>query len=83
MKTTSELQQLQTLDPLCVDKDTLVDIGSIQINMKLSREERIVDFIEQIKNPYLFKCGDLVVQSIFSDSGITLTERLKQYLRTV
>lgn len=83
MRTASELQQMRTLDPLCADKNTLVDIESIQINMELPREERIVDFIEQIKNPYLFKCGDLVVQSVFSDSGVTLTERLKQYLRTV
>lgn len=83
MRTVSELQQMRTLDPLSADKNTLVDIESIQINMELPREERIVDFIEQIKNPYLFKCGDLVVQSVFSDSGVTLTERLKQYLRTV
>lgn len=83
MRTASELQQMRTLDPLCVDKNTLVDIESIQINMELPREERIVDFIEQIKNPYLFRCGDLVVQSVFSDSGVTLTERLKQYLRNV
>lgn len=83
MLTTSELQQMRTLDPLCVDKDTLVDIQSIQINMNLSREERIMDFIEQIRNPYLFKCGNLIVQSVFSDSGVTLTDQLKQYLRTV
>lgn len=83
MRTASELQQMRTLDPLYVDKNTLVDIESIQINMELPREERIIDFIEQIKNPYLFKCGNLVVQSVFSDSGVTLTERIKQYLRTV
>lgn len=83
MLTTSKLQQMRTLDPLCVDKDTLVDIQSIQINMNLSREERIMDFIEQIRNPYLFKCGNLIVQSVFSDSGVTLTDQLKQYLRTV
>lgn len=83
MRTVSELQQMRTLDPLCVDKNTLVDIESIQINMELPREKRIIDFIEQIKNPYLFKCGDLVVQSVFSDSGVTFTERIKQYLSTV
>lgn len=83
MLTVEKLQQMRTLNPSCVDQDTLVDIQSIQINPALSREERIVDFIEQIKNPYLFKCKDMVVQSVFSDTDCTLTDRIKQYLRNV
>ena len=83
MPTADELRQMCTLDLSCIDKDTLVDIRSIKINTELPREQRIMDFIRQIKNPYLFKCGDMVIQSIFPDTEITLTDRLKQYLKTV
>lgn len=79
--TASELEQMRNMDPSSVDKDTLVDIQTIEIDMEGSREERVADFLRQIKNPYLFKCGDIVVQSVFSDSGVTLTDRLEEYFR--
>lgn len=83
MLTVNDIVQLQSVNPISVDKSTLRDIQSVNIKANLDKEDRILDFIEQIKNPYLFKCGDLVVQSIFADTEVTLTDRLKQYFRTV
>lgn len=83
MLTADELRQLQKTDPAGTDPDTLVDICSVKINTTLPKEERIDDFIRQIKNPYLFKCGDLVIQSVFPDTDVTLNDRLKQYLKNV
>lgn len=59
--------------------EDLTDIRNVLIDPKLGKEERIMDFIMQIKNPYLFRCGNLVVQSVFADTDVTLTDRLKQY----
>ena len=36
---------------------TLVDIRDVSVNKELSRDERIAEFVQQIKNPYHFKCG--------------------------
>lgn len=83
MLTADELQQLRAIDPSSIDIDTLVDICSLKINTALPKEERIADFVRQIKNPYLFKCGDLVIQSVFSDTETTLNDRLKQYFKNV
>ena len=35
--------------------DTLVDIRDVTVDKELSREERIAEFVRQIKNPYRFK----------------------------
>lgn len=84
MLTADELQQLRAIDlSTSIDIDTLVDICTVKINTAMPREERIADFIRQIKNPYLFKWGDMVIQSVFSDTEITLNDRLKQYLKNV
>jgi CxxC motif-containing protein len=83
MLNADELQQLRAMDPSSIDIDSLVDIRSVKINTALPKEERIADFIRQIKNPYLFKCGDLVIQSVFPETEVTLTDRLKQYLKNV
>lgn len=81
MFTPKELEDLKQVDPLTVNLDDLIDINDVKIQTELPREERIADFIRQIKNPYLFKCGNVVVKIEFSDSVTTLTERMKQYMR--
>lgn len=78
-----DLEQLRSVNPDEVNGRDLVDIQDVVVESQLPKEERIADFIQKIKNPYLCKCGNLVVQSVFEESNITLTERLKQYFLMV
>ena len=64
--TAEELIKLRDVDVTNVDRDTLVDLQDIRINDKLSVDERIASFIEQIKNPYCFKVDGVVVKVAFS-----------------
>ena len=64
-----------------MDKADLVGIQEVIIDKNLPKEERIADFIRQVKNPYLCKCGNIVVQSVFADTDVTLAERLAQFLK--
>ena len=59
----------------------LVDINDVSINSELPKEERIADFVSQIKNPYLFKCGKYVVKASFSENGQTLEECIKDLIK--
>ncbi|WP_251496373.1 DUF6870 family protein [Otoolea muris] len=77
----ADLEQLRLADPNEVNRSDLVDIQDIVVESRLPKEERIADFIQKVKNPYLCKCGDMVVQSVFEETDITLTERLTQYFR--
>ena len=61
--------------------DELVDIRDVSINRELPKEERIADFVRQIKNPYLFKCGKYIVKASFSENGQTLEECIKGLIR--
>lgn len=40
-----------------MDTAPLVDIRDVSVDKNLTREERVAEFIRQIKNPYCFKCG--------------------------
>ncbi|WP_313527944.1 DUF6870 family protein [Anaerotignum sp.] len=81
MITSKELGEMKSLDATKVDLNELVDIRTVEVQIDLPKEERVADFIQQIKNPYLFKCGNIVVESVFSETDMTLVERIKQYLR--
>ena len=53
---------------------SLVDIRDVHVDRRLPREQRITDYIRQIKNPYLFKCGPFTVHVGFTANGISLED---------
>ncbi len=44
----------------------LVDIRTVKVDKTLPKKERVVEFVRQIKNPYRFKCGTMIVGVEFS-----------------
>ncbi len=83
MPTLAELEQLSAVDITTVSPDDLVDIRDVKINHELPREERILDFIGQIKNPYCFKHGKVVIKVGFSESDATFEDKFESYLRSL
>lgn len=78
-----DFESLKNVDIRTVDTDTLVDIEDIKVNLELPKQERIIDFVKQIKNPYCYKCGKVVVKVSFSDTNSTIEDRLESYLMTL
>lgn len=79
----SIVEEMKNVDVRTVDPDTLVDIMTIKIDENLPREERVAEFIRQVKNPYCFRVGKMVVKNVFSNNGVTLRDRFEQYVRTL
>lgn len=63
------------------EKDELVDIRTVSVSKELPKEERIAEFVRQIKNPYCFRCGDFTVRASFASDGVTIEERLQGLIR--
>ena len=53
LPTPEEMQEMAEIDIRTVDTSSLVDIEQVQIQTELPQEERIADYIRQIKNPYI------------------------------
>lgn len=81
--TQAALESLRQVDVRTVDTEALVDIRDIKIDKELPREQRIAEFISQIRNPYCFKVGDVAVSVSFSDDGVTFNQRMENYLQTL
>lgn len=62
-----------------VDINTLVDIRDVSIQIDNPKEERINNYIKQIKNPYLFRYKNMVVKLDFTDTDITLEKLIEDY----
>jgi hypothetical protein len=63
-----------------ININDLADIRDVEIDQTLSKEERQKSYLRQIKNPHLYRCGDTIVRVSFTSTGVTLEDRLKQYL---
>ena len=77
------VEEMKAVDIRTVDKDALVDIRDMKIDRTLPKEERIRSFVEQIKNPYCFKVGEVAVKMTFADTEVTLEDRMEHYLRSL
>ena len=77
------VEEMKAVDILTVDPETLVDVTTIIIDENLSKEERVKEYLRQVKNPYCFKVGDVVVKCSYSNDGVTLKDRFEQLVRTL
>ena len=76
-------EQMKNIDIRTVDPKDLVERQSVKVDMSLPREERIKQYIKQIKSPYCYLDGDVVVKVSFREEGVTLEQRLEAYIRSL
>jgi len=76
------LEEMRAVDIRTVEPESLVDIVKIHINENLEGEKRAEEFIRQVKNPYCYKVGKMIVKSSYSE-GSTLTERFQELVLAV
>lgn len=79
----------QNLNSLCqtdiqaVDIQNLVDISDIKIDTAMGKNERIRNFVRDIKNPYCFRCKNTIVKVSFCNDGSSFQELLQDYFSSL
>lgn len=63
--------------------NSLVDIRSIRIDRSAPLDERLKSYVEQIKNPYMFKVGDTVVRVSYADTESTINDNFTNLLASM
>ena len=67
-----------------IDPNNIDDITSINIDKRKSSNERLLDFLIKVKNPYVFKVkGKLVKISFSEDSNKTADDCLTNVLKNL
>ena len=80
--TLEQLKAMQNVDIRTVDPAMLRDIRDVEVNTALPKKERILDFIRQIGTPYCYRHGKYVVKISFTDTNVTLEDRMLAYIRS-
>lgn len=76
------IQDMKNVDIKTVDPKELVDITKITIKESLQGEKRKEEFLKQVKNPYCFKVGNIMVKSCYLE-GATFTEKFQDMILSI
>lgn len=63
--------------------DSLVDIRDVKIDRSKSVEDRMKSYVEQIKNPYMFKVGNTVVRVSYANTQATINDNFVNLLASM
>ena len=63
--------------------DSLVDIRDVKIDRSMSVEDRMKSYVEQIKNPYMFKVGNTVVRVSYAKTQATINDNFVNLLASM
>ena len=64
-----EIQKMQSVNLGAVDKETLVDASGFVFDNSLPMEKRAARMLEQLKNPYCFRYGDMAIKLEFAEQS--------------
>ena len=78
----TNLEEMRNIDVRTVNPATLRDIEDVTVDTSLPKAERLKSYIEQIGNPYCYRHGKYVVKVSFTDTEVTLEERMLSYIRS-
>jgi len=72
------VEEMQGIDIRTVRAEDLVDVQQLRIDEGLSQKEIREEFIRQIKNPYCFRVGKIIVKASYSKNGVSFHERFEE-----
>lgn len=74
------LSEMRNVDIRTVDRKNLVQRDTVKIDSGKEKEERIIEYMGKIGNPYCYLEGDTVVKISFVETARTLEDCLCGYL---
>ena len=71
------LERYRAADLMTCAPGVLADLRDVQIDTSLPVRERMVSYLGQVGNPYLFKVDGLIIRAVFSpETGRSLIDAL-------
>ena len=66
-----------------VTLDDVDELSSIKIDRRKSSNERILDFLTKVKNPYIFKVNDRLVKIEFCNNDKKVEDYITSVIKSI
>lgn len=61
----------------------IIDISTVKINKKDKKEDKMLSYINQVKNPYLYKSKDFIIRIHYNENTLFLEQIFKEYIQNL
>lgn len=78
-----KLERCKNIDIRTISDNDIDDIKDIKIDRRKPSNERILDFLNKVKNPYVFKINGRIVRMRFSETNLTADDCLTRMLKNL
>lgn len=78
-----KLRKMRETDIKTIARGDLVDLLSVKIDEHKPIQERVVEFVQQVKNPYCFRIGDIAVKVVYQDDGPSFQQNFEDMLMSM
>lgn len=79
----THLRELQDISYTMLERTTIDDVSKITLDKATSILERVEKLIDEVKNPYIMKCGNTIVEVMFSKNDKTIDSQIKTYVKAI
>ena len=77
------MKKAKETDVKDLDKSKLVDIRDVKIDGKKPYLIRIISYINQVRNPYCYRVGDVVVRVSYAGEDKTFTDSFTEMISSM
>lgn len=81
--TAEEYRTLLDTDFNNVNIEDLADVRKIKIDKNLPQEKRQAQYLKQVGNPYMLRCGNMMIKVSFANNGISMDQAFENLLLNV
>lgn len=72
------IEEMKNVDPRTVDPTTLVERSTVRLDPEASYEERLKEHIRQIRNPYCYLDGGIIVKLTYQEKAPSIEEQVNR-----
>ena len=77
----NNIKKLKSTDLNSFGKENLINIKDVNIDIDTPKQQRIEKYLNDIKHPYLFISGDLIVHIEYVEKNISLQQKIEKIFK--
>ena len=81
--TADEYRKLLDVDFNDTKLEDMPDLAKLQIDSLLPQEQRQMQYLNKVKNPYMVRIGNMKIKVRFANNGVSMDEAFKNLLLNV
>lgn len=81
--TADEYRKLLEVDFNDTKLEDMPDLAKLQIDSLLPQEQRQIQYLNKVKNPYMVRIGNMKIKVRFANNGVSMDEAFKNLLLNV